>query len=183
MLTFSLVTTYQWRSAILQWSYCSLAQSHSYELFININVFPQIWTNRYLLQHHVWFDDALQCGIYDFCFLWNSKKHISFKSIVKHLAWSDKGLVFCPSMHAIHDTCMSGSFTVIMFPLHSTSQEICTCLLCCVLTHWGWVKMAAISQTTVSSAFSWMKTFEFQIKFHWSLFLMDQLTIFQHWFR
>ena len=27
-----------------------------------------------------------------------------------------------------------------------------------------------------------MKTFEFEIKFHWSLFLMVQLTIFKHWF-
>ena len=43
--------------------------------------------------------------------------------------------------------------------------------------------MAAISQTTYSSAFSWMKMFEFRLKFQWSLFLRVQLTIFQHWFR
>ena len=52
-----------------------------------------------------------------------------------------------------------------------------------ILSHWGRDRMAAISETTVSSAFSWMKTFEFQIKFHWSFFLKGQLTIFQHWFR
>ena len=46
------------------------------------------------------------------------------------------------------------------------------------LTHWGRDKMAAISH-----AFSWMKMFEFQLKFHWSLFLRFQLTIFQHWLR
>ena len=51
------------------------------------------------------------------------------------------------------------------------------------LTHWGLGKIAAISQTTFWSAFSWMKTFKFQIKFHWSLFLWVQSTIFQHWFR
>ena len=51
------------------------------------------------------------------------------------------------------------------------------------LTHWGRDKMDAISQTTFSSAFSWMKIFEFRWKFHWSLFLRVQLTIFQHWFR
>ena len=51
------------------------------------------------------------------------------------------------------------------------------------LTHWGRDKMDAISQTTFSSAFSWMKMFEFRLKFHWSLFLMVQLTIFHHWFR
>ena len=40
--------------------------------------------------------------------------------------------------------------------------------------------MDAISQTTFSSAFSWMKMFEFRLKF---LFWRVQLTIFQHWFR
>ena len=48
---------------------------------------------------------------------------------------------------------------------------------------WGRDEMDAITQTTFSSAFFWKKTFEFQLKFHWSLFLRVQLTIFQHWFR
>ena len=51
------------------------------------------------------------------------------------------------------------------------------------LTHWGRDKMAAISQTTFSGAFSWMKIYEFRLRFHWSLFLRFELTIFQHWFR
>ena len=51
------------------------------------------------------------------------------------------------------------------------------------LTHWGQDKMAAIFQTTFSNAFSWMKMYKFQLRFHWSLFLRVQLTIFQHWFR
>ena len=51
------------------------------------------------------------------------------------------------------------------------------------LTHWGRDKVDAISQTTFSSAFSWMKMFELRLKFHWSLFLRVQSTIFQHWFR
>ena len=42
--------------------------------------------------------------------------------------------------------------------------------------------MVAVSQT-LSNAFSWMKMLEFRLKFHWSLFLRVQLTIFQHWFR
>ena len=49
--------------------------------------------------------------------------------------------------------------------------------------NWGRDKMDAISQTTFWSTFSWMKMFEFRWKFHWSLFLRVQLTIFQHWFR
>ena len=51
------------------------------------------------------------------------------------------------------------------------------------LIHWGRDKMAAISQTMFSNAFCWMIMYEFHLKFHWSLFLRFQLTIFQHWFR
>ena len=52
-----------------------------------------------------------------------------------------------------------------------------------LLTHWGRDKMDAISQTTLSSAFSWMKMFEFWLQFDWGLFLRVQLAIFQNWFR
>ena len=41
-----------------------------------------------------------------------------------------------------------------------------------ILTHWDRDKMTAISQTTFSSAFAWMKTFEFWIKIHWNKFFM-----------
>ena len=51
------------------------------------------------------------------------------------------------------------------------------------LTHWGWDKMAAISQTTFSNAFSWMKMHEFRWTFHWNLYLSVKLTASQHWFR
>ena len=43
------------------------------------------------------------------------------------------------------------------------------------LTHLGRDKMAAISQTTFSSAFSWMKMFKFRLEFHWRLFLRIQI--------
>ena len=51
------------------------------------------------------------------------------------------------------------------------------------LTHWGRDNIATISQTIFLAAFSWMKSFVFWLKFHWSLFLKVQSTIFQHWFR
>ena len=51
------------------------------------------------------------------------------------------------------------------------------------LTHWGRDVMAEISQKTFSSAFSWMKTFEFRLRFHWSLFPSVRLTVSQYWFR
>ena len=52
-----------------------------------------------------------------------------------------------------------------------------------VLTQWGRDKMDAIWQRTFSNAFSWMKMFEFQLKFHWSLFPRVQFTILQQWIR
>ena len=44
-------------------------------------------------------------------------------------------------------------------------------------------QMSPISQTTFSNELSWMKSFVFRFKFHWSLFQWVQLTISQHWFR
>ena len=44
-------------------------------------------------------------------------------------------------------------------------------------------KMAAVLQTTFSNAFSWMKIFEFRLKFHWNWFLRVQLTTYHHWVR
>ena len=43
-------------------------------------------------------------------------------------------------------------------------------------------QIAAISQTTFSSEFSWIKMYDFRLRFHWSLFLRFELTILQHWF-
>ena len=51
------------------------------------------------------------------------------------------------------------------------------------LTYWGRYKMALVFQTTFSNVFFFMKMHEFRLRFHWSLFLRVQLTIFQHWFR
>ena len=47
------------------------------------------------------------------------------------------------------------------------------------LTYWGRDKMVTIFQVT----FCWMKTVEFLLIFHWSLFPRVQFTIFQHWLR
>ena len=47
-----------------------------------------------------------------------------------------------------------------------------------LLTHSGWDKMAAIFQLTFSNGFSWMKMYEFWLKFHRIFFQGVQLTIF-----
>ena len=51
------------------------------------------------------------------------------------------------------------------------------------LINWGQDKMAANFLITFSNAFSWMKIYEFRLRFHLSLFPRVQLTIFQHWLR
>ena len=45
------------------------------------------------------------------------------------------------------------------------------------------ISVILTAQTTISHAFSGMKMYEFRLRFHWSLFLRFELTIFQHWFR
>ena len=55
---------------------------------------------------------------------------------------------------------------------------LCDTLLGFCLTHWGWDKITTISHTSFSNAYSWIKMFEFQLKFHWSLFPRAQLTQF-----
>ena len=64
-----------------------------------------------------------------------------------------------------------------------TNKRSALCSDLVMLTHWGRDKMADISHTTLSFAFSWMKMLVFRLNFHWSLFLRVQLPIFQHWFR
>ena len=55
---------------------------------------------------------------------------------------------------------------------------------------WGWwletlscTLWRQSNEETFSNVFSSMKMSAFQFRFHWSLFLRVQLTIFQHWFR
>ena len=55
--------------------------------------------------------------------------------------------------------------------------------ICTKIKHIGRGKMAAIFQTTSLNAFFWIKMNRFRLRFHLSLFLRVQLTIFHHWFR
>ena len=52
-----------------------------------------------------------------------------------------------------------------------------------LVTHWSRDKMATISQTTLSNAFSWISLLEFRLKLHWSVSPRVKSTISQHWFR
>ena len=57
------------------------------------------------------------------------------------------------------------------------------CLSLHVLTHWGQDKVAVIFQTTFSNEFSWMKMYQFRLRFHWSLLPRVKSTRFHPWFR
>ena len=61
--------------------------------------------------------------------------------------------------------------------------HVCGMLVVRALTHLDRAKMAAVSKTTLSNAFSWMKMLEFWLRIHWNLLLRFELTIFQHWLR
>ena len=52
-----------------------------------------------------------------------------------------------------------------------------------IVMHWGRDEIDAILQTTFSNVFSWMKMYEFRLKFQWSLFLRVQLITFRCWVR
>ena len=81
-------------------------------------------------------------------------------------------------------TCLSFKPTLFGFiPHHGGWSNRRTSGEMCRITHCGRDNMAAIFQTTFTNTFSSTKMLEFRLKFHWSLFLRVQLTIFQHWFR
>ena len=72
--------------------------------------------------------------------------------------------------------------TTIITRIHTTVQHVNPdrSRASAILTHLPLDKMATISQTMFSDAFSWMKSFVLRLKF---LFVRVQLTITQHWFR
>ena len=59
----------------------------------------------------------------------------------------------------------------------------CQWLSSAFITHWGRDKMATISQTTFTNAFSCIKSIVLRFKFHRNVFPVVQLAISQHWFR
>ena len=93
------------------------------------------------------------------------------KVVVQYIAMS------CTTV-TIH-TCLHSTAIYISRQLslewHHTLKKLYIKELTDTLTHLSLDQMAAISQTIFSDAFSWMKSFVFRFKFHWSLFLRVQL--------
>ena len=65
-----------------------------------------------------------------------------------------------------------------LYNYHSITTTFTTANTTVAIHHWVRDKMDALSQTTFSNAFSWMKMFKFWLKFHLSLSIWVQLTIF-----
>ena len=63
---------------------------------------------------------------------------------------------------------------IVSSELHTITNKI---------SHWGWDKMADMFTDGIFKCIFLIKNIWILIKFHWSLFLRFQLTIFQHWFR
>ena len=106
------------------------------------------------------------------------KRSMSCKVII----WDQEWVIFQRYLNQIRKTMV---FFLGWLSCMSYMTSRCWFLAACYpLTDWGRDKMAAIFQMTFSkNAFFLMEMFEFRLKFHWSLFLRVQLTIFQHWLR
>ena len=88
-----------------------------------------------------------------------------------------------PSLNCLITVQCYWSYAIIGHESAQWSHEPDVLIQVSELTHWHRDKMADISLTTFSNAFSWMTTCEFHLRFHWSLFLWFELMIVQHWFR
>ena len=102
------------------------------------------------------------------------------------ITWTNDGLLLIGPLGKNFSEILFGiqmfSFKKMHFKMSSAKWRP-FCFGLNALTQWGRDKMAAIFQTTFSNAFSWMKMYKFQLRFHWSMFPRVQLTMFQHWFR
>ena len=132
--------------------------------------------NHTIYQNTVWTQDPfmLHISIYCLCKYICLLRHLICVVNVETLMQMD-----------VHSCCkymMDRSHVIILWT-SANYAKLCAVFCWILLTHLGRDKMDAISQTTLSNAFSWIKRYEFRLIFHWSLFLRFQLTIFQHWFR
>ena len=154
----------QWKTVVTpllmhQWSYCSLALSHWYQYTIN-----------YLLQNRPLFPDLplgtrSKCGWQWYWDMMSQTLSIIIRVVnSRTLGWLEA------------KNCLGCWITVAhggrVYYFHRP---------CVDLTHIPLDKMASISQTSSSDAFSWMKSFRYCLKFQWCRFLTVKLKINQHW--
>ena len=150
-------------------------------MWCNWELLPKYFCNATEInQFHLTFCDIsrpchLISVIQDLNYLCNCITHES--PHIRMIYWN-LSMVDMNSQHGVNSNILNDAFMVKKLFTKSRISK-----LIYFLTHWDRDKMTAISQTILSNSFSWMKILEFRLKFHWSLFLKVQLTIFQHWLR
>ena len=123
-----------------------------------------------------------------FSLFWDTAIHMLIVNDLRwFFLWIYTALAICkPNIITLWKNCFFHALAPLDNILYASSSILWLethLILQPLLTHWVRDKMAAISQTTLSNAFSRMEMLEFRLKFQWSLFLRFQLMIFQHWFR
>ena len=79
-------------------------------------------------------------------------------------------LIYTFTSHKFFIICIVWEECSILLIIGQINNGIRALLFSLLLTHWGLNKLAAIFQTTFSNAFSWMKMYEFRLRFHWGMF-------------
>ena len=159
-------------------------------LFVKFVLLSVISNNLFMHQIHSFIMSDKLCTRYIHSLCLIRSYRISWHLKVNVVCFSRFFWIASESLHdwrndelAFHDDAMTWKHFPHYWPFVIWSFDVFFVIkLNTLLTHWGWDKMAAIFQTTFSNGFSWIKIYEFRLKFHWSLFLGIQLTIFQHWF-
>ena len=138
--------------------------TQSFDIFVDLRP-----NKRVSKQSWGWWFETPSCTLWRHC---NEKRRFSIASIITphELYWS---MLWCGSLVTkinVQQCCgvIDGSWYLNRCSRNSSPP---------------WIKWPPIWQTIFSDAFSWMKSFLFWLKFHWSLFVRIQLTISQYWFR
>ena len=175
----------------------SICYGISYQMLSNTKCWLLWWSLIPSLQHILWNYSVLSFSIT--LTHWGQVTHICVSKLIiigldnglspgrcQAIIWTNAGILLIGTLRTniseISIEIHTFSFKKMYLKMSSGNwQPSCPGLN--VLTYWGRDNMAAISQTTLSNTFSWMKMLQFRLKFHWNLFLRVQLIIFQHWFR
>ena len=146
-------------------------RQHQYNDMLLREMFDMALVSKYnamnLLKYALHLNPIMFCAMH---FDWGVSVNIScnIRMVLKAFSWPRFVQIYRDMFDVIH----ASSRDIGILNIHAFSRRY--------LTHWGRDKMAAVSQTTLSNASSWMKMLEFRLRFHWGLFLRVQLTIFQH---
>ena len=139
---------------------------------------------------HRWFSTLSDCNAMPWCLLscW-PEQMVEQTAICR---WFDKTwrTLICLCLHDICRYCGAKinqavsnhhvDFTVIMMSQASYWSVHLIVIVRQALTHW---QNGQYFTDELSSAFLWMKVFEFRLEFDWNMFFEVELTVIQHWFR